>query len=82
MWFIYIARCADHTLYTGITDNLDKRLAAHNAGKGAKYTRGRTPIEFIYSEGCEDRSAASKREAELKKLSKTQKLRLINTRQS
>jgi putative endonuclease len=72
-----LLRCADDTLYCGITNNLDKRLAAHNAGEGAKYTRSRTPVELVYSEQYKDRSAASKREIEIKSLSRAEKLELI-----
>jgi putative endonuclease len=78
-WFVYIIRCADQTLYTGISDNLEKRIANHNAGKGAKYTRGRTPVKLAYQEKHPDRSTASKREAELKKLTKQKKLKLIGS---
>lgn len=76
-WFCYILRCADDTLYCGITNDPAKRLAAHNAGTAAKYTRVRTPVEFVYSETCEDRSAASKREMAIKKLTRVKKLALI-----
>lgn len=62
MWTVYILQCRDGTLYTGITDNLPRRLAAHNAGRGAKYTRGRTPVVPVYQELCPDRSAALRRE--------------------
>jgi putative endonuclease len=76
-WVCYLLKCADDTLYCGITNDLDKRIAAHNAGDGAKYTRSRTPVELLFSEACEDRSAASKREMQIKKLSRTAKLILI-----
>ncbi len=76
-WFVYIIHCADQTLYTGISDNLEKRITNHNAGKGAKYTRGRTPVKLVYQEKHPDKSAASKREAELKKLTKEKKLKLL-----
>ena len=78
-WVVYILECKDRTLYTGITDDLSHRLAMHNSGKGAKYTRGRGPLILRYQEYCEDRSSASKREAAIKKLSKTQKLTLIQS---
>ena len=78
-WVVYILECKDRTLYTGITDDLSHRLAMHNSGKGAKYTRGRGPLILRYRENCEDRSSASKREAAIKKLSKTQKLTLIQS---
>ncbi|MCC6711187.1 MAG: GIY-YIG nuclease family protein [Candidatus Pacebacteria bacterium] len=76
-WFVYIVHCADQTLYIGISDNLGKRIANHNAGKGAKYTRGRTPVKLVYQEKHPGRSTASKREAELKKLTKQEKLKLV-----
>ena len=76
-WFVYILRCADGTLYTGSTDDVQRRLAAHNSGKGAKYTRGRTPVEVVYTEECESYSAALKREYAIKQLSRQEKLQLI-----
>jgi putative endonuclease len=76
-WFCYLLRCADDTLYCGITNDLDKRLAAHNAGTAAKYTRARGPVELVYAEPCADRSAASKRELAIKNLSRVEKLGLI-----
>ena len=76
-WVCYLLRCADDTLYCGITNDLDKRIAAHNAGEGAKYTRSRTPVKLVFSEVCADRSAASKREMQIKKLSRAAKLILI-----
>lgn len=75
-WVCYLLRCADDTLYCGITNNLDKRLAAHNAGTASKYTRVRLPVEMVYAETCADRSAASKREREIKRLSRVNKLAL------
>ena len=76
-WKLYILRCGDGTLYTGITTDVEKRLAAHRSGKGAKYTRGRSPLELVYREECGDHSAALKREAEIKKLSREEKEKLI-----
>lgn len=76
-WVCYLLRCADDTLYCGITNDLDKRLAAHNAGEGAKYTRGRTPVKLVYCESCADKSAALKREMAIKDLPRTKKLALI-----
>ena len=76
-WYIYILRCGDDTLYTGITDDVEKRFAAHAAGKGAKYTRGRGPLTLVYTEEVEDKSTALKREHAIKKLSRTEKLKLI-----
>jgi len=76
-WFCYLLRCADDTLYCGITNDLDKRLAAHNAGTASKYTRTRLPVEILFDERCADRSTASKREMAIKRLSRAEKLRLI-----
>jgi len=76
-WFCYILHCADDTLYCGITNDLEKRLAAHNAGTASKYTRSRVPVELVFAEPCTDRSAASKREMEIKALKRDDKLALI-----
>ena len=76
-WHLYILRCADGTLYTGITTDVDKRFEAHCAGKGAKYTRGRGPLTLVYREECGDHSSALKRELEIKKLPRPEKERLI-----
>ena len=75
-WFIYILRCNDDTLYTGITTDIARRLTQHNAGSGAKYTAARRPCVLVYQETAEDRSTASKREAEIKKLSREEKTML------
>ena len=75
-WKLYILRCGDGTLYTGITTDVEKRLEVHRSGKGAKYTRGRAPLELVYREECGDHSAALKREAEIKKMSREEKLKL------
>ena len=75
-WFVYILRCADGTLYSGITNDLDRRLAEHNSGQGAKYTRGRRPAKFIYSKKCESRSAALKEESKIRKLPRKEKINL------
>ena len=75
-WVVYILKCADGTLYTGITNDLAGRIAAHEAGTGAKYTRGRGPFMLAYSEGCADRSVASRREMAIKALGRDEKLRL------
>lgn len=77
MWYLYILRCKDDSLYTGITTDVAKRLEAHRAGKGAKYTRGRSPLELVYTEECGDHSTALKREAEIKALPREEKLKLI-----
>ncbi len=76
-WHCYLLHCADDTLYCGITNDLDKRLAAHNAGEGAKYTRGRTPLKLVYAEPCADKSDALKREMKIKRLSRSKKLMLL-----
>ncbi len=74
---VYILRCGDGTLYTGCTNDLTRRLAAHSAGRGAKYTRARLPVELVYTEPAADRSQALRREAAIKALSRGEKLRLI-----
>lgn len=76
-WFVYILKCADDTLYTGITTDCQRRVQQHNAKKGAKYTRVRTPVALLYKEIAENRSEATKREIAIKKLSREQKLSLI-----
>lgn len=77
MDFVYMLRCGDDSLYTGWTNDLEKRLAAHRSGKGAKYTRGRGPVTLVYLEELPDKSSAMKREAAIKKLSRPQKEALI-----
>jgi putative endonuclease len=77
-WFVYIIECCDKSLYTGITNNLENRIKTHNEGKGAKYTRARRPVTLKYYESASDKSSASKREIAIKKLSKNQKIKLIN----
>lgn len=79
-YFVYIIRCGDGTLYTGITNNVAHRLAAHQAGKGAKYTRGRGPLLLLYQEEYAEKSAALQRESSIKKLTRKEKLDLISTR--
>jgi len=78
-WTVYILECKDKTLYTGITDDFERRFAAHNAGKGAKYTRGRGPLKLRYLEVCSDHSAALKREYAIKQMRKTEKMELCKT---
>jgi putative endonuclease len=78
MFFVYILRCSDGTLYTGYTTNIEDRIKIHNSGKGAKYTRGRLPVELEYYETYESKSEALKREIQIKSLTKTKKLKLIN----
>ena len=77
-WCVYLLECNDDTLYCGITNNLDRRIETHNAGRGAKYTRIRVPVKLVYSEHADDRSFASKREYQIKKLTRSKKLELIS----
>ena len=78
MYIVYILKCADDTLYTGVTNDVEKRLIAHNGGKtGAKYTSGRRPVALLYMEECVGKGEALTREAAIKKLTRAQKLRLI-----
>ena len=73
-----MVRCRDDSLYTGWTTDLDARIREHNAGRGSKYTRARGPVRLVYKEECKDKSTALKREAEIKKFSREQKIELIN----
>ena len=77
-WFVYIVECSDKSLYTGITNNLEKRIKTHNEGKGAKYTKPRRPVFLKYFESVSNKSDASKREIAIKSLSRNQKIKLIN----
>lgn len=77
IWYLYILRCGDGSLYTGITTDVEKRLEAHRTGRGAKYTRGRTPLELVYREICGSHSNALKRELAVKKLTRGQKEQMI-----
>ena len=77
VWTVYILECGDGTLYTGITDDLERRLKAHSQGKGAKYTRGRGPLILRYREELADKGAALKREYAIKQLSKAGKMALF-----
>lgn len=79
MYYVYLLRCADGTLYTGFTNDLARRLAAHNAGRGAKYTRGRRPAELVYWESFSNKSSALRREYAIKQLPRRQKLTLIQS---
>jgi len=78
-WTVYILRCADDSLYTGITNEISRRVTEHNNDnkKGARYTRTRRPVNLVYQEDCNDRAHASRREYELKKMSRQEKLRLL-----
>jgi putative endonuclease len=76
-WFVYVVRCRDGSLYTGISTDVGDRVAAHNAGKGARYTRARLPVHIVHVEGKRSRSTALKREAAIKALSRSEKLALV-----
>ncbi len=78
-WWVYIVRCSDGTFYTGVSNNLKARIKKHNSGEGAKYTQSRRPVELVYKEKSLDRSRSLKREIEIKKLKRSEKLELINT---
>lgn len=79
MNYTYMLECADESLYTGWTNNLEKRIKAHAAGKGGKYTRARLPVKLVYVEEYEDKIAAQKREYEIKQMIRKEKLALIKT---
>ncbi len=81
-WIVYILRCADGTLYTGITNDLVRRMSEHESGRGAKYTKGRGPFQLVYNESCGGRGQALKREIEIKLLNKDTKLRLVSGKQT
>ena len=76
-WYLYILRCKDGTLYTGIAVDVQARLEQHRSGKGAKYTRGRGPLELVYTEECDSHSDALKQEIAIKRLTKQEKEKLI-----
>jgi len=76
-WVVYMLRCRDGSLYTGITNDLSKRLAAHRAGTGARYTRARLPVRLVYREARATRGAALRREAAIKRLRRAAKLALL-----
>jgi len=76
-WYVYMVQCRDGTLYTGITNDLEKRIAAHNSGKdGARYTRGRRPVKLVYAEKTGSKSTAARQERRIKKLDRTKKMQL------
>jgi putative endonuclease len=79
MWYLYIVECSDGNFYTGITTDISNRIAAHNSGKGAKYTSGRCPVRLVYSAEFPDKSMASKEEFRVKKLSRAEKKNLLST---
>ncbi|MBT3048567.1 MAG: GIY-YIG nuclease family protein [Candidatus Thiodiazotropha sp.] len=76
-WTVYMVRCADRTIYTGIAKDLGRRVAEHNSGSGAKYTRGRAPVELVFAEDLNSHGEALRREYEIKQMSRARKLRLI-----
>lgn len=78
-WFIYILQCNDNSLYTGVTNDLDRRIAAHNDGTGAKYTKGRGPVTLLYREESASRSDAQKREYSIKQMSRAEKIQLLKS---
>ena len=78
-WKVYIVQCSDKTFYTGITNNIKLRLNTHNSGNGAKYTKNRLPVILVHEESVANKSNALKREMEIKKLNRSQKIDLINT---
>lgn len=79
MWYVYIVECSDQTYYTGITTNIIRREEEHNSSeKWAKFTRMRRPVKIVFSQECEDRSDASKKEYAIKKLTRKQKIEIIN----
>ena len=81
-WYVYIVHCSDGTLYTGITNDLEKRIEAHNSGRdGAKYTRGRRPVKLVYAEPAGSKSAAARLEYRIKKLGRPQKMLLASGQQ-
>lgn len=77
-WFVYLLRCGDGTLYCGISPDVEARLEAHRAGKGARYTKGRGPLDLVHVEACRDRTAALRRERAIKRMSRAAKLALAD----
>lgn len=78
-WKLYILRCDDDTLYTGVTTDVERRFAEHQAGKASRYTRGRLPVTLVYQEQAATRSAALRREAAVKRMTRREKIRLVRT---
>ena len=77
MWYVYLVKCADNSLYAGVTNNLKKRIKNHNSKKGAKYTRARIPVKLVYKKGFRDKSKAYSKEYEIKQMTRKEKLKLI-----
>lgn len=82
MWHVYIVQCADQSLYTGVAKDVSARVEQHNAGSGAKYTRGRRPVELVYEERVTDQSAALRREVAIKRMERSAKRKLIEEYQA
>lgn len=78
MWHVYIVQCVDQSLYTGVAKDVPARVEQHNAGQGAKYTRGRRPVDLVYIESVDDRSAALRREIAIKRMERAAKRKLID----
>ena len=78
MWYVYILECSDFTLYTGISNDVEKRIDTHNKKKGAKYTKTITPVKLVYQQSFETKSLAAKEEWRIKQLTRNQKILLIN----
>jgi putative endonuclease len=78
MWYVYIVRCSNKTLYAGTTDNIERRIKEHNSGKGAKYTRSLAPVKLLWTEEHSNKSAALKREIQIKKWTRSKKEALIS----
>lgn len=76
-WFVYVVRCADRSLYTGVTTDAERRVAEHNDGRGARYTRSRCPVALVYVEKVDDRGSALRREHEIKRMTAEGKRRLV-----
>ncbi len=81
-WYLYIVKASDESLYTGITTDLKRRIEEHNKKTGSKSLRGKLPVDIVYSENFKDRASASKRESEIKKLSREEKIKLVNRARS
>ena len=81
LWYVYIVRCADDTLYSGIAKDVARRIGEHNTDNrlGAKYTKSRRPVQLVYTESCTSRSEATRREAEIKKMRRSRKEKLFQT---
>ena len=79
-WYVYIIECKDAKLYTGITNNLERRIKEHNCGNGGRFTKYRAPVKLLYTESCPNKPQALRREAQIKQLERVEKLALIETK--